>query len=212
MKKIDLLNFFYSIGAVVILLGVIAKFLEWESQDTLLLAGLSMEALVFTFSSIQYKKTKTDYKWENIFPELILNDSIDGTVLSQKNIKILLNKYESSIESNLNSLEFLNHSIIITNNKYHESILKNIELLENNNKLYSIINNTLNETNEIYSVINSKEKELFNLLNNIIEISENMEKTKIPLDTLKESIYSLSVTLTDFKNIGKGILEQFNKK
>ena len=34
-RKFDVFNFFYSIGAVVILIGVIAKFLEWKLQDPL---------------------------------------------------------------------------------------------------------------------------------------------------------------------------------
>ena len=71
-KRLDKLNFFYSIGAVVILIGVIAKFLEWRMQDILLLTGLSVEALVFGVSSIQFiDNVDKKYKWENVFPELV---------------------------------------------------------------------------------------------------------------------------------------------
>ena len=42
-RQFDVFNFFYSIGAVVILIGVIAKFLEWKLQDPLLLTGLGAE-------------------------------------------------------------------------------------------------------------------------------------------------------------------------
>jgi hypothetical protein len=59
-RKFDVFNFFYSIGAVVILIGVIAKFLEWKLQDPLLLTGLGVEALVFTMSAIQYKDDKVE--------------------------------------------------------------------------------------------------------------------------------------------------------
>lgn len=53
-KKLDILNLFYSLGAVVILIGVIAKLLEWEVQDIFMTVGLTMEAIVFGVSSIRY--------------------------------------------------------------------------------------------------------------------------------------------------------------
>lgn len=53
-KKLDILNLFYSLGAVIILLGVIAKLLEWEVQDIFMTVGLTMEAVVFGVSSIKY--------------------------------------------------------------------------------------------------------------------------------------------------------------
>ena len=53
-KKLDLFNFFYSLGAVIILLGVIAKLLEWEGQDILMTVGLSMEIFIFALSAIKF--------------------------------------------------------------------------------------------------------------------------------------------------------------
>jgi hypothetical protein len=55
-KKLDILNLFYSLGAVVILIGVIAKLLEWEVQDIFMTVGLTMEAIVFAVSSIKFIK------------------------------------------------------------------------------------------------------------------------------------------------------------
>ena len=55
-KKLDILNLFYSLGAVVILIGVIAKLLEWEVQDIFMTVGLTMEAVVFGVSSIKFIK------------------------------------------------------------------------------------------------------------------------------------------------------------
>ena len=53
-KKLDILNLFYSLGAVIILIGVIAKLLEWEVQDLFMTVGLTMEAIVFGVSSIRF--------------------------------------------------------------------------------------------------------------------------------------------------------------
>ena len=38
-KKLDIFNLFYSGAAVVILIGVIAKLLEWPAQDLLITGG-----------------------------------------------------------------------------------------------------------------------------------------------------------------------------
>ena len=53
-KKLDIFNLFYSGAAVVILIGVIAKLLEWPAQDLLITGGLAIEAVVFGVSAIKY--------------------------------------------------------------------------------------------------------------------------------------------------------------
>jgi hypothetical protein len=59
-KKLDIFNLFYSCAAVVILIGVIAKLLEWPLQDLLITGGLAIEALVFAVSAIKFVDVKTD--------------------------------------------------------------------------------------------------------------------------------------------------------
>lgn len=53
-KKLDIFNLFYSGAAVVILIGVIAKLLEWPAQDLLITGGLAIEAVVFGVSAIKF--------------------------------------------------------------------------------------------------------------------------------------------------------------
>jgi len=57
-KKLDIFNLFYSGAAVVILIGVIAKLLEWPAQDLLITLGLSIEAVVFGVSAIKFVDIK----------------------------------------------------------------------------------------------------------------------------------------------------------
>ena len=59
-KKLDIFNLFYSGAAVVILIGVIAKLLEWPAQDLLITAGLAIEAVVFGVSAIKFVEVKKD--------------------------------------------------------------------------------------------------------------------------------------------------------
>ncbi|MEI7589490.1 MAG: hypothetical protein WCJ68_08335 [Chitinophagia bacterium] len=53
-KKLDIFNLFYSGAAVVILIGVIAKLLEWPAQDLLITVGLTIEAIVFGVSAVKF--------------------------------------------------------------------------------------------------------------------------------------------------------------
>lgn len=53
-KKLDIFNLFYSGAAVVILIGVIAKLLEWPAQDILITGGLAIEAVVFGVSAVKF--------------------------------------------------------------------------------------------------------------------------------------------------------------
>jgi hypothetical protein len=59
-KKLDVFNLFYSGAAVVILIGVIAKLLEWPAQDLLITGGLAIEAVVFGVSAIKFIEVKKD--------------------------------------------------------------------------------------------------------------------------------------------------------
>ena len=61
-KKLDIFNLFYSGAAVVILIGVIAKLLEWPAQDLLITLGLSIEAVVFGVSAIKYVEVEEKHE------------------------------------------------------------------------------------------------------------------------------------------------------
>ena len=74
-KKLDIFNLFYSGAAVVILIGVIAKLLEWPAQDLLITGGLAIEALVFGVSAIKF--VEVDVKQE-VATEATLAKVADG--------------------------------------------------------------------------------------------------------------------------------------
>jgi hypothetical protein len=75
-KKLDIFNLFYSGAAVVILIGVIAKLLEWPAQDILITGGLSIEALVFGVSAIKF--VEVDDKKDVAATEATLSKVADG--------------------------------------------------------------------------------------------------------------------------------------
>ena len=72
-KQLDIFNLFYSGAAVIILVGVIAKLLEWPMQETLITWGLGIEAVVFAVSAIKFvdieDESNDDYDSEDNSPE-----------------------------------------------------------------------------------------------------------------------------------------------
>ena len=92
-KKLDIFNLFYSGAAVVILIGVIAKLLEWPAQDILITSGLAIEAVVFGVSSIRF----IDIKKEDQFAtEATLSKMAEGIGgLSSGNGKGVLGSHSS---------------------------------------------------------------------------------------------------------------------
>jgi len=74
-KKLDIFNLFYSGAAVVILIGVIAKLLEWPAQDILITSGLAIEAIVFGVSAIRFIEVK---KESEVATEATLSKMAEG--------------------------------------------------------------------------------------------------------------------------------------
>lgn len=209
MKKLDLMNFFYSIGAVIILVGVIAKFLEWKSQDALLLAGLSVEALVFTFSSIQQKTSTVVYKWENIFPELISDENVNTIISTQDRYNFLMNKYVEFLENSIQSFEKLNKDTLVNNEKFQKVIASSIYEFEENVKSMTILNQSVSNASHYINGFGDIEREVKSLVVHFNALNEKSEDSLLPLEDFKIQVTDLSESLSDFNHLGKGILGQF---
>ena len=75
-KYFDFINFAYGIGAAIVIIGAMFKFLGWDYANEFFLVGLTMEAVVFSISAFEFKKKKIIavppkvYNWENVFPQL----------------------------------------------------------------------------------------------------------------------------------------------
>jgi gliding motility-associated protein GldL len=58
------------VGAAIVIIGAMFKFLNYQGANTALLVGLLTEAIVFFISAFELKKEDVMYKWEKIFPQL----------------------------------------------------------------------------------------------------------------------------------------------
>jgi len=68
---------FYSVGASIVLIGVLAKLMHWPYNlgNILLYVGLIVEALVFAVSA--FDKPIRDWQWDLVFPVLETSDADD---------------------------------------------------------------------------------------------------------------------------------------
>ena len=213
-RKFDVFNFFYSIGAVVILIGVIAKFLEWKLLDPLLLTGLGVEALVFTMSAIQYKDDKVvkEYHWDRLFPELVDNPDLPSSLPGmQKNIEILSEQYYKGMSEFVVQFENLNSGIMKGSNQYQESLELMSQNLSESSKAFT-------EFKENVSRVSSSFIELHEISEDIRQLQINLKKMAAisiisgdKLNLFQEQLEGLNNAIYRFNSLSTGIITQFKQ-
>lgn len=70
-----LLNFFYSWGASVVILGALFKILHLQYGNQMLAIGMITEVIVFFIFG--FEKPNADYRWEDVFPVLRSKNPLD---------------------------------------------------------------------------------------------------------------------------------------
>jgi uncharacterized protein YukE len=68
--KLDAVTFVYGVGAAIVLVGAMFKFLGWNYANEMFIIGLTVEAIVFLISAFERKVTEKEYQWEQVFPQL----------------------------------------------------------------------------------------------------------------------------------------------
>lgn len=73
------MNFAYSFGAAIVILGALFKLTHWHlgfiTGNVALAAGLITEAIIFLIFAFDPPKTEESYAWENVYPELLDKDA-----------------------------------------------------------------------------------------------------------------------------------------
>lgn len=160
--RFDFLNFVYGVGAAVVILGAIAKFLDWKYADEIFIAGLATEVVVFVVSSFRFKNSRKDYKWERVFPGILDENEGDFKTYDQvgmnneivkRNTDYLeskLGQMEENIDKLNNIFSQLTHSI--------ESMNTSIKKLEDANNGYEgqmkELKKNLSSMNDFYTDFN----------------------------------------------------------
>ncbi len=147
MRKFDLLNFFYGLGAAIILVAALFKFLGLEGADALFIVGLVGEAIIFLISGAQPVFKQRTYNWERLFPQLDRDEDDEAVAtVSMENAEVT---QEQQIQQIIQSIVGLNSSVENLNSAT-QRLTGYVEKLETN---YEMVNSsTLDYHKEINSL------------------------------------------------------------
>lgn len=71
LRARTLLNYAYSFGAAVVIMGALFKIMHWPGANNMLIAGMGTEVIIFTISGFEPQSAMhAEYEWERVYPEL----------------------------------------------------------------------------------------------------------------------------------------------
>ena len=132
-RRFDYINFFYGVGAAIILVAAMFKFLGWNFGDILFIIGLTTEATIFLISAFEFKYFRPDYQWDKVFPQLKSEKEF-----SEPDLKMVEGTHEQQITKIMESLVVL-HSSVVSLNTATKRLNESIEKIDKN---YDIISET----------------------------------------------------------------------
>jgi gliding motility-associated protein GldL len=107
-KKFSLLNFFYGLGAAIILIAALFKFVGWREADTLFIVGLVGEAIIFLISGALPVMKAKSFNWEKVFPQL---QDEQGTNVPGPTLASAEFTQEEQVKKIIESIVSLNNSV-----------------------------------------------------------------------------------------------------
>ncbi|MCC8096858.1 MAG: gliding motility protein GldL [Tannerellaceae bacterium] len=91
------LNFCYSWGASIVILGALFKLLHLPYANQILFVAMIIESLVFAISA--FERPSHEYNWEDVFPVLKSKNPLDRPDFSKNSIASLVKEENEAIES-----------------------------------------------------------------------------------------------------------------
>ena len=72
-----ILNYAYSGGAAVVILGALFKIMHWTGANQMLILGMGTEVAIFLISAFEPQfATHMEYEWERVYPELLSTEPV----------------------------------------------------------------------------------------------------------------------------------------
>jgi len=70
-KGKTMLNYAYSFGAAIVIMGALFKIMHWPGANLMLIVGMMTEVVIFIISGFEPQyDTHHEYEWERVYPEL----------------------------------------------------------------------------------------------------------------------------------------------
>lgn len=167
--KEGITNFIYSFGASIVILGALFKMTHWHvgfiTGNVALATGLIVEALIFLFFAFDPPAKEEHYAWENVYPELLDQDStpvkksksgmqlaevkeletslsskLDQMLADAKLDVSLFERLRTGIDKFSSSVDQINQTVDVTSStqRYNDQLILASSHLESINALYSL--------------------------------------------------------------------------
>ena len=134
-KKV--MNMAYGLGAAVVIIGALMKIIHKDlgplSGNTLLTIGLVTEAIIFALSA--FDPPEEGYKWENVYPALVGDDTASEETMSVKAPEALQKKYNEQISKATDQMKSINDLYKSQLESASKQAEINTESIENANKV-----------------------------------------------------------------------------
>lgn len=127
-KQFNFLNFFYGLGATVILIAAMFKFLGWPYANYIFIGGIVVEAIVFLISAFDWSSNKKDYNWARVFPQL---DEEGAATYGSPSTALAEGTQHQQVQQIMDSIVTLNSSVTELN-KATQKLTKSVEMMEDN--------------------------------------------------------------------------------
>ncbi|MGI6073897.1 MAG: gliding motility protein GldL [Fermentimonas sp.] len=161
-----LLNFVYSIGAAIVILGAMFKILHLPFGNELLFIGMITEVIVFTISA--FDTPLKEYNWERVFPSLTSDGDkqhkniISDSLYEQMESKNISDNKPEEYKIEDNSISQKNPNIETQNDEY--------------NKQMESLNRTLSGLNTLYEMQIKNVSSQINSLEHVNKSLSNLER------------------------------------
>lgn len=122
-KRFNYLNLAYGIGAAIILVAAMFKFLGLKYANTIFVVGIFIEAIIFLISAFDWSVEKKEYEWERVFPQLDEEGNPTGLISGS----IAEGTQQQQIEQIMNTIIALNTSVNELNSATKKHTVENMD-------------------------------------------------------------------------------------
>ncbi|WP_185144811.1 gliding motility protein GldL [Elizabethkingia sp. JS20170427COW] len=214
------LNFIYSMGAAVVILGALFKITHWPlpfgiTGNLILGAGLIVEAFIFVLYAFNPPSAEKQYAWENVYPELLdanaqpkprkvveqvqevkqlevsLSEKLDKMLADAKLDASLFERLKQGIDKFSASVDQINHTVDVSS-----------ATQKYNDELTKAASN-LENMNALYALQLDYNKSQTELSKNYMD---SLQKSSVQSEKFNNELNSLTDNLNNLNRVYGGML------
>lgn len=189
------LNYAYSLGAAVVILGALFKINHWPFATEMLILGMGTEVLIFIISAFEPQADTVHYHWEQVYPEL--NEDYLGEGGVAESAGSITQKLDSMLEE-ANIEQGIINKLGANLGKLSENVSSMGEMGEAMSATADYASNAraaanaLGEVKDAYASALSSAEGLSTTLEGMKEISHTTVAVKEQMDSLATNLSSLN--------------------